>query len=186
MTTKYIAILVSIIGVLVLVGCQGTGDIFQNETEGGETPEEVVAYFLTSLNETLQSPDIEVRENRHIWAVRLSNYFTPAERDNQRVVIGTMLATFAHGLENLAENQRLVVAIVYTDLVADETKTNQTLVHIVDGELHLRWMRVDPGGTEVVQRDQRVPLTDVLGEYGKTIPVMLVHGRWFLTEALDV
>lgn len=185
-TTRYIIILVSIIGIPFLVGCQGTGDIFQNETEGGSTPEEVVEYFLTNLNETLQSPDIELRENRQIWAVRLSNYFTPAERDYQRVVIGTMLATFARGLENLAENQRLVVEIVYTELVADESETNQTHVHIIDGELHLRWMRVDPGGAEVVQRDLRVPLTDMLGEYGKTFPVMQVNGRWFLTEALDV
>jgi hypothetical protein len=171
-----------IILIASLSGCLASNQAIQDEKGGGETPEAVVHYFLTTLSSAIQDPDIDNPETRLVWALRLSTAFPPGERVDQRALIQTMLANFSHGHEELAKNQRLIVDIVYTELVVDTPHDNQAHVNIVEGQLYLRWMRVDPGGAEILQKDQRVLLTDVIGAYGTFLPVLYVDGRWFLTE----
>lgn len=152
------------------------------ESQDALQPEAVVAAFITDFNSALQDPNIQQRETRQAWAIRLANYFAPAERAVQQSTLGFMLANFAGGLENLAENQRLVIEISYANLETVEQSEHQAQVAIVEGELLLRRMRVEPNGAIILQDTQEYPLSHVLGMYSDMLPVVWVSGQWFLTE----
>ncbi len=168
--------------ILLLSGCGMPVEALEDTNVGGESPEAVVRGFFTDLNSALQYPDITEQETRELWALRLSNYFPPTERMDQRAQIGSMLTRFANDLENLEANQHIVVAVLYEDIVTEQQKDGRALVRLVEGELQVRTIRIEPNGTQTLLRDQKYPLSQVLGNYSEAMPVLEANDRWFLTE----
>jgi hypothetical protein len=175
-------LLTTVLVILLLSGCGVPVEALQDTNVGGESPAAVVRDFFTDLNSALRYPDITEQETRDLWALRLSNYFPPTERMDQRAQIGSMLTRFANDLENLEANQHIVVAVLYEDIVTEQQKDGRALVRLVAGELQVRTIRIEPNGTQTLLRDQRYPLSQVLGDYSEAMPVLEANDRWFLTE----
>lgn len=166
---------------LVVGGCTLPVENDLDDTIGRETPTLLVSDFFTDFNQALQDPQLDDEEIREIWALRLASYFAPSEQVVHRQALSHMLANFAYGSAQFAENQRLIVEILYSDITVKE-HGNHALVALVKGEVRLRRVRIEPNGTLTVQSDQRVPLSTVLGDYSEALPALRVNERWFLTE----
>ncbi|NJN65649.1 MAG: hypothetical protein HC884_02495 [Chloroflexaceae bacterium] len=149
---------------------------------GGNTPESVVDNFLRDLNSALKDPFITERETRQLWERQIAGHFAPSERLDQREAIALMLANFATGMANLAEDQTLTVEIRYEGVRLIEQQGHTARVQIVDGWLSLRQYRLVENGKRVVQRDQGRPLSEILGQKDQIIPVRRIDGQWFITE----
>lgn len=166
-----------------IVGCNTPAD---TETDivgvGGSRPEIVAASFFDDFNAALQDPNITEPETRRAWAERLANYFAPSERAAQREVIGQNLATFAYGLTQLDERQRLVLAVDYTNVELIEQVENRANIRLINGKMHLQRIQTTEEGLERVVFDQERSLAEVIGQASDVFPVLRVNGRWFMTE----
>lgn len=172
----------SLLLVLVLGGGCGVPVEIEQESAGGETPQEVAGHFLDDLNRALQDPNIQRAKVREVWSIQLASHFTPSERANQRLAFEDMLSTFATSLAALDESEHLTIEVRYESIRLDEQHGSRGSVHIVDGWLNLRQVHVAENGKKTVQRDQGGPLPEVIGLESQVLPVLRVNGRWFLTE----
>ncbi len=166
---------------LAISGCSTPPMQDQDADMGADTPETLVEAFFTDFNQAIQDPNLDDPETRQIWALRLSNYFAPSERIDQRQALSFMLANFVVGSQQLKENHFLIVEILYSDITAN-VHGSHALVTLVDSELHLRLVRIEPNGTQTVQSDRLVPLSTMLGDYSEALPALLVNSQWYLTE----
>jgi hypothetical protein len=168
---------------LLLIACGVPVETEQQNLEaGGQTPQAVATSFFNDLNQALQDPQIIEPETRDTWAARLSSYFAPSERMNQRTAIAYMLNTFADGQRQLEPNHTLTIEILFSSIELVEERGDHATVHIVDGWLRLREVQITPNGRQNVIRDQRRALLDVLGYHRDELPVLRVNNRWFMTE----
>lgn len=162
------------------------GSSFESEqqpgTAGGKNPVDAVSTFFRELNSALQDPDIVNRDVRQAWTGRLASYFAPSERIIQRDAMGTMLANFAEGLNQLEDDQQIIVEILYSSIDLVEAHDDRATVRILDGWLRMRHVQVLPGGNQRVISDQRQPLSEIIGSRTEEFPVLRVNGRWFITE----
>ncbi len=166
-----------------LTGCGMPLEVEQNTLlTGGNTPESVVDDFLRDLNSALKAPAITERETRRSWERQIASHFAPSERLDQRSAIAVMLANFATGMANLAEDQTLTVEIRYGGVRLVEQHGHLASVQIVDGWLSLRQFRQTENGKRIIQRDQGRSLSETLGQEDQVIPVRRIDGQWFITE----
>lgn len=186
MMPRHTSLHVCLLWVLALALLAGCGEPLEIETgiigAGGSRPELVAAGFFDDLNEALQDPNITKPETRRTWAERLASYFAPSERVDQRKVIEKTLGTFAFEAGQLAEDQRLIVEVVYTNVELVEQIDNLARVRLTDGRLRLQRLRVSEDDQEQILFEQERPLAEVIGQEDNIFPVLRVNGRWFITE----
>jgi hypothetical protein len=176
--------IVVLLAVLLLTACGVPAEAEQEVAiMGGATPEEVVTDFFVNFNAALQDPEIDRQETRRMWAERLSSYFAPSERVDQRVTLQFMLANYAERVALLGDDQEATLEVSYEGVLVrseDETRAN---VRLLDGFLRYRQVHVAENGYRSVVYDDERPLNDVLGkQQNDGFPVLQVGDRWFLTE----
>lgn len=164
-----------------LTGCAANPDA-DRAVLGAETPEAAVTGFVTDLNSALQDAEIAKPEGRRSWSERLAVHFAASERADQRQALRQMLANYADGVSHMEETDRLVVEIDYTDTQVTQSTNDHALVHLTNARVRLRQIRARPNGRNLTIRDQVRPLAEMLGAAYDRMPVIMVDGRWFLTE----
>lgn len=149
---------------------------------GGSSPEAVTESFFEDFNLALSDPDLDKDETRRSWSERLASYFAPAERIDQRIALGQMLAKFDASQHQLEEGQHLVFEVSFTAVEVVERADDQARVRLIDGKLHVRRVLEHDDGNLEILREQERPLMETIGQTSGTIPVLRVNGLWFLTE----
>jgi hypothetical protein len=150
----------------------------ENLGAGGSTPEDAVQSFVETFNLAFQDPNLQDIETRRTWAERLSYYFAPSERADQRVAFGTMFARHASGISELAPGEQISIAISWSAFRVVEQDGERARVAIVDGAIQFQWL--DASGAAIRERSSAI--TELLGQEPEGIPVLRVNGQWFITE----
>ncbi len=152
---------------------------------GGATPAEVVTDFWAQMNNALASPDLSDPARRRATADRLAAYFAPAERLQQREVLGVMLAQFADSRAILPPDVELIVAVDSGEATVEMRGSSTALVRLPDSELTYRRVRVSEGGFRTILYEENYPLSELLrSDVANTdgaFPVVRVNDRWFLS-----
>lgn len=145
---------------------------------GGSSPEAVVEDFVEDLNAALQDAQLAAPDVRRSWAERLSSYFAPSERADQRVAMREMLDGFLASSRRPVVGERLSFALTHNGMERISSSADEALVRVVDGVIVLRWLAADGQ----VLRERTGSLMGVLGQTSGGLPVLRVNGVWFLTE----
>ncbi len=175
-----------ILGVLLLLVLAGCGAPVADDQDdvgiGGNSPEAVVESFFEDFNRALQDPKLGDGETNRAWAERLANYFAPIERVRQRTAMIRMLASFAYRQQQIAEGQRLIIEITYTNAEVVERTDDRASVRLIDGKIRFQRVAERENGDRDVLRTQERGLMETLGQTSGVLPVLRVNGRWFMTE----
>lgn len=171
---------------LLLVGCgQAAATEAEQELVGGATPDGVVTDFWAQMNATLASPDLSDPASRRAMADRLAAYFAPAERLQQREVLGVMLAQFADSRAILPPDVELTIEVVSGEPTVEAQSSSTALVRLPASELTYRRVRVSEGGFRTILYEETYTLSEVLrSDVPNTdgaFPVVRVNDRWFLS-----
>ncbi|MFO7169736.1 MAG: hypothetical protein DIU80_017075 [Chloroflexota bacterium] len=155
------------------------------EIGGGFDPQQVVASFFGDLDDALHDPDLRDATRRSYWVERLASYFAPNERDDQRVILSQALTSFVQDMAQLAEDETLTLELRGFDnveeLPTDPADGQRATVRLPDAEIYMLITRAGPNGPVTIYEDT-VGLDQLIGNPGKTVPLVNVGGRWYLTE----
>ena len=145
---------------------------------GGSTPYDVVNTFLDEFGQALKDPQIQNDDVRERRANILADFFTPGEREDQRVAFGTMLDNYAGELKTaVAPNETFVLQLVWDDIEAPANPPQRALVKVVNGSV--AWQVLRDG---YIIDEQQTLLRDMIGRADSSLPVVKVGTIWFLTE----
>lgn len=165
---------------MLLTACGPTAVVEESlgRIGGGSTPYDVVSTFLDEFGQALKDPQIQndaVRERR---ANILADFFTPGEREDQRVAFSAMLDNYAGELKTaVAPNETFVLELVWDDIQAPADPPQRALVKVVNGRV--AWQVLRDG---YIIDEQQTLLSDMIGRADSSLPVVKVGTIWFLTE----
>ena len=159
---------------------------------GSSTPQDAATKFFENLNEALKDPSLGQAVRQRYWADLLASSFTPAERADQRLLLGDMLARFTEAanrkLTDIAANAgrpiaeySLTLEVEKGDVVLVSQHENRASVRLVDGLLRLRVVQRTATQGEVVVLNSERPLAATLGLNDGLFPVARISGLWFLS-----
>ncbi|KAB8142690.1 hypothetical protein F8S13_14135 [Chloroflexia bacterium SDU3-3] len=145
---------------------------------GGVNPEGVTENFFEDFDKTLKDPDIQNKEVRSRWVAILSDYFAPAEREDQRIALSTMLATYARQMqEEVGPGEEFKIEIRYGAFRQLSNTGDYALVQVEKGSIYWQVLR-----NGYLIDEQETPLSRIIGRDDNTVPTIRVGDNWFLTE----
>jgi len=149
---------------------------------GGSSPELVTKNFFTDLRDALKDQQQLKNEiKRDQWVERLANYFTPNERDDQRVALSTALENFVGGLDKLEASESLTLEVHFDDVEKLSDDGSRALVRPINGSINILITRTTNNGVFTLYED-KVPLTKIIGDTNGAVPVVRIGRSWYLTE----
>lgn len=140
------------------------------------------------MSAALADPTLADAEGSTRWAERLSNYFAPSERVQQRQALRRMLDDLLVSMEQLSAEeqpgeQTQLTFEVRPLPIGVRTAMQSSIraeVQLLDASLYLKIVRV-AGESPQVLWEQTEPLAGLIGRSDGTIPVVRVDDRWFLS-----
>ena len=150
---------------------------------GGISPETVTLDFFKDLGDALRDPNLRSDDRRAYWVDRLAGYFAPNERDDQRLALREALGSFAHDLEGLAEDEKLTIELRGFDLVEGDVAADgrQATVRLPEATIYMLITRATDQGPLTIY-EQPIGFDRVIGSPEKSVPLVKIGGRWYLTE----
>lgn len=159
---------------------------------GSTSPQEAALSFFENLNAALADPALGQGVRRRYWADRLASSFAPAERADQRVLMGDMLARFSEAAERrLADTAAgagrptaeymLTLEVESGGIELVNQRENRASVHLTDGMLRLRIVQRTATQGEVIVLNSERPLAEALGLSDGLLPVARISGLWFMS-----
>jgi hypothetical protein len=179
-------LLIGLCALVLLAGCttvsQPSAVPAPQETGGGFRPEQVVESYFEDLGAALQDPDLADPDRRGYWVERLAGYFAPNERNDQRAALRQSLGGFARDIAQLAEGETVTLELRGFDTVErlpDEGE--RATVRLPEAAIYMLITRASGNGTVTLYEDT-VGLDRLIGSPDKTVPLINIGGRWYLTE----
>ncbi len=148
---------------------------------GGVNPEAVAQSFFEDLSAALKDPALARDQTRSYWVERLSGYFVPNERDDQREILSDTLASFAAGERQLNPDQTLTLELRFDRVEKIADSGDSALVRPLNADIYLVIAHTTDRGP-VTDYDQTIGLDKIIGRPDGAIPVVRIGDRWFLTE----
>jgi len=148
---------------------------------GGISPEAVAHSFFEDLAAALKDPVLVRDESRSYWVERLSGYFAPNERDDQRELLSNTLASFANGVSQLNPDQTLSLDLRFDGVEKLSVNGDNALVRPLNASIYLVIAHTTDRGP-ITDYDQTIGLDTIIGRADGAIPVVRIGDRWFLTE----
>jgi hypothetical protein len=148
---------------------------------GGISPEAVTHSFFEDLAAALKDPVLVRDESRSYWVERLSGYFAPNERDDQRELLSNTLASFANGISQLNPDQTLTLDLRFDGVEKVSGDGDSALVRPLRASIYLVIAHTTDRGP-ITDYDQTISLDTIIGRADGAIPVVRIGDRWFLTE----
>ena len=171
--------------VLLLAACGAApGETTQPAEQigvGGISPEAVTHSFFEDLGAALKDPVLGRDETRSYWVERLSGYFAPNERDDEREILSSTLASFADGVGQLNPDQTLTLELRFDGVEKISGNGDSALVRPLHAAIYLVIAHTTDRGS-VTDYDQTIGLDKIIGREDGAIPVIRIGNRWFLTE----
>lgn len=149
--------------------------------DGDISPEAVAQNFFEDLSEALKDPRFGRDEVRSYWVERLSGYFAPDERDDQRTELSNAFNSFADGLRQLTPDQTLSLALTFKGIEKLSEDDSHAFVRPIGAQIDLQIAHTTARGL-VIDFDQQIGLEKIIGRPDGSVPTLKVGGRWFLTE----
>ncbi len=178
----WLYLMLSWLSLALLAACGVPVNIEQeNLGVGGSSPQAVASSFFEDFNRALQDPALIDEETRQGWAERLSSYFTPSERVDQRAAFRQMLANFAYDQELLGPEQTLRFEITYTNIELVARDGERATVRLAESKIILTWVE-GQGEKQTIVRRREGPLDEIIGQQNSKFPVVQINRRWFMTE----
>ncbi|MBK9714699.1 MAG: hypothetical protein IPO81_25850 [Kouleothrix sp.] len=176
------ALLVALL--LALAGCAMPRQETPSQIDqpgGGVNPESVTQSFFEDLGSALKDPQLADDDKRGAWAERLAGYFAPAERDDQRIALGSALDNFASGLGKLEDNESLTLELRFERVVKISEANDRARVRPVNGSIYVLITRSTTAGVVTLYEDN-VSLDKIIGGDDGAVPVVRIGRTWYLSE----
>jgi hypothetical protein len=168
---------------LALAGCAVTPepDAAQGAPTGGSfSPEAVAESFFEDLGNALRDEKLADDQQRGAWVERLSGYFAPNERDDQRIALRAALDSFTAGLDKLESNEHLTLDLKIERLEQVSQSDDRAMIRPVNGAIYVLITRTTSVGIQNLY-EETVPLERIIGNNG-SVPVVRIGRSWYLTE----
>jgi hypothetical protein len=172
----------------LLAACAQSSSELEPEDTGGSriSPDIVAQRFFESFGAALADPNLSDSEHRAKLAELLAEFFSPNERNAQRIALNTSLANFAEGLKILDADEFLTLEMRLTDVRILSEEDDYALVRPVNGNesasVYLFIGRTNERGVVYTIYEQEVPFEIVFGREDGAVPVVRIGDRWYLTE----
>ena len=150
---------------------------------GGLTAQGVVEDFFTDLGMALQDPNLAQEDRRSMWVERLSAYFAPNERAEQRVGLNDSLNSFARDRALLGADETLTIEVSLgkqEELQVIE-QGDHALVLLPQAQISIQLARITTDGI-VPYYEQPIDLGRLTGRADHSIPTIRIGNLWYLTE----
>lgn len=148
---------------------------------GGIGPEAVAHSFFADLSAALKDSTLVRDESRSYWVERLSGYFAPNERDDQRELLSNTLASFADGVSQLNPDQTMTLDLRFDGVEKVSIDGDNALVRPRNADIYLVIAHTTDRGP-ITDYEQTISLDTIIGRADGAIPVVRIGDRWFLTE----
>jgi hypothetical protein len=183
--------------VLALLAACGPAPANQSEAAilgfGSTSPQDAASSFFENLNEALNDVSLGHAERRRYWADRLASSFAPAERSNQRILLGDMLTRFSQAAEqrlaDVAANAgrptseyKLTLEVESGGIELVSQRENRASVRLTEGMLRLRVVQRTATQGEIVVLNSERPLAEALGLNDGLLPAVRISGLWFMSS----
>ena len=146
---------------------------------GGASPQSVTEGFFSDLGKALQDPNLAQEETRSLWVERLSAYFAPNERSDQRVTLNDSLRSFANDRAQLGADEALSIEISLgneKELQVIE-QGDRALVLLPNAKISIQLSRVTKDGL-VPYYEQPIELGRLTGRAEQSIPTIRIRNFW--------
>jgi hypothetical protein len=185
LVTRHASFIILALALLLLAACGAApGETTQPAEQtgvGGISPEAVAHSFFEDLGAALKDPVLGRDETRSYWVERLSGYFAPNERDDQREILSSTLASFADGVGQLNPDQTLTLELRFDGVEKISGNGDSAMVRPLHAAIYLVIAHTTDRGP-VTDYDQTIGLDKIIGREDGAIPVIRIGDRWFLTE----
>ena len=148
---------------------------------GGISAEAVTLSFFEDLRDALKDAGLAHDDTRSKWVDRLSGYFAPSERDDQRETIRAALDSFADGLGQLTPDQTLTLDLHFEGVEKVSDSGDRAFVRPINASIRLLIAHTTDRGV-VTDYNQTIGLDKITGRADGAIPAVKIGDRWFLTE----
>jgi hypothetical protein len=149
-------------------------------------PESVAENFFNDLRAALKDPALADDTVRSKWAEKLSNYFAPNERDDQRAALNEALSSFTDGQAQLNAGQTLTIDLRFTGVQKVSDDGQRALVRPVNSganaSIYLLIAHTNDRGVVVPEFEQEIGFDKIIGRNDGAIPTIRIGDRWYLTE----
>jgi hypothetical protein len=170
---------------LAFAACGLTSEevVVGGEQGGGSEigPEQVAENFFEDLQSALKDPQLANDDKRGQWVERLSSYFAPNERDDQRIALSSALDNFVAGLDKLAANESLTLELRFDGVEKVSQSESRAMIRPINGSIYVLITRATDSGIATLYEDN-VGLDELLGSQDGAVPVIRVGRAWYLTE----
>ncbi|MEN9936151.1 MAG: hypothetical protein RLZZ387_2730 [Chloroflexota bacterium] len=173
-----------VLGLTLLAGCAEPVELASgSELADRNNPESVVINYFEDLGRALKDPQLVREERREYWVEQLAGYFAPNERNDQRLALQESLSRFASDVSELAEGETLTLELrgfKQTQRLIAADGQSATIV-LPDATVYMLITRASERGPIVVY-EQPIEFNRVIGSPTKSVPLVKIGGRWYLTE----
>jgi hypothetical protein len=160
---------------------------------GSTSPQDAASGFFENLNEALNDGSLGQAARRRYWADRLASSFAPAERAEQRILLGDMLARFSEAAERKlgdiaaeagrpTSEYKLMLEVESGGIELVSQHENRASVRLTDAVLRLRVVQRTATQGELVVLNSERPLAEALGLSDGLLPVARISGLWFMSS----